>query len=80
MTSELDETPAAIELRALAEARLGLRFDIRTFHGVGMGSGAVGLVTLAAIVGAWLDADGRASAPSEANEASEAKEASRATA
>lgn len=44
-----------LRLRALAESRLGPRFDIRGFHDAVLGSGAVGLVTLAGIVGAWID-------------------------
>jgi uncharacterized protein (DUF885 family) len=43
-----------LRLRALAESRLGPRFDIRAFHDVVLGSGAVGLVTLAGIVEDWL--------------------------
>jgi uncharacterized protein (DUF885 family) len=43
-----------LRLRALAESRLGTRFDIRTFHDVVLGSGGVGLVTLAGIVDDWL--------------------------
>ncbi|MEW5990368.1 MAG: DUF885 domain-containing protein [Chloroflexota bacterium] len=43
-----------LRLRALAEARRGADFDIRTFHDVVLGSGAVGLTTLAGIVEAWL--------------------------
>jgi uncharacterized protein (DUF885 family) len=43
-----------LRLRSLAEARLGPRFDIRAFHDVVLGSGAVGLTTLAGIVEAWL--------------------------
>ncbi len=44
-----------LRLRAMAQARLGSSFDIRAFHDVVLGSGAVGLVTLAGIVEAWLD-------------------------
>jgi len=43
-----------LRLRALAEARLGPRFDIRAFHDAVLGSGAVGLTTLAGIVEDWL--------------------------
>ncbi len=43
-----------LRLRALAESRLGERFDIRAFHDIVLGSGAVGLTTLAGIVEAWL--------------------------
>ena len=41
-------------LRARAEAALGDRFDIRAFHDVVLGSGGVGLTTLAGIVEAWI--------------------------
>jgi len=44
-----------LRLRAMAESRLGPRFDIRAFHDAVLGSGAVGLLTLAGIVGAWID-------------------------
>jgi uncharacterized protein (DUF885 family) len=44
-----------LRLRGLAETRLGPRFDIRDFHDVVLGSGAVGLATLDGIVEAWLD-------------------------
>jgi uncharacterized protein (DUF885 family) len=43
-----------LRLRGLAEARLGPRFDIRDFHDIVLGSGAVGLATLDGIVEAWL--------------------------
>jgi len=43
-----------LRLRAVAEARLGPRFDIRAFHDAVLGSGAVGLTTLAGIVEDWL--------------------------
>ncbi|MEU8270845.1 DUF885 domain-containing protein [Sphaerisporangium sp. NPDC049002] len=42
-------------LRALAEDRLGSRFDIRGFHGAVLGNGAVPLGVLDQIVGAWVD-------------------------
>jgi uncharacterized protein (DUF885 family) len=45
-----------LRLRALAEARLGPAFDVRAFHDVVLGSGAVGLKTLAGIVDDWLAA------------------------
>lgn len=41
-------------LRALAEDRLGPRFDIRDFHGTVLGNGAVPLDVLDQIVAAWL--------------------------
>jgi uncharacterized protein (DUF885 family) len=44
-----------LRLRALAQTRLGPRFDIRAFHDVVLGSGAVGLTTLAGIVDDWMD-------------------------
>ena len=46
-----------LRLRALAESRLGDRFDIRAFHDTILGSGAVGLATLAGIVDDWLAAE-----------------------
>jgi uncharacterized protein (DUF885 family) len=45
-----------LRLRAEARAALGERFDIRSFHDVVLGQGAVGLVTLRAVVEAWLGA------------------------
>jgi uncharacterized protein (DUF885 family) len=50
-----------LRLRALAESSLGPRFDIRAFHDAILGSGAVGLATLAGIVEDWLA--GQAAAP-----------------
>ena len=46
-----------LALRALAESRLGPRFDRRAFHDVVLGSGAVSLPVLRAQVASWL-ADG----------------------
>ncbi|HEX5589981.1 MAG TPA: DUF885 domain-containing protein [Candidatus Limnocylindrales bacterium] len=46
-----------VRLRRLAESRLGARFDIRDFHDVVLGSGAVGLTTLAGIVDDGLATD-----------------------
>ncbi len=43
-------------LRALAEDRLGERFDIRAFHGAVLGHGAVPLTVLARIVSTWMEA------------------------
>jgi len=44
-----------LRLRALAEARLGARFDIRAFHDAVLEHGAVGLTTLAGIVESWIE-------------------------
>jgi uncharacterized protein (DUF885 family) len=43
-----------LRLRAEARAALGRRFDIRAFHDVVLGQGAVGLSTLRAVVEAWI--------------------------
>jgi uncharacterized protein (DUF885 family) len=42
-------------LRALAEARLGANFDIRSFHGAVLGNGAVPLGVLEQVVTGWAD-------------------------
>ncbi|MEV6866656.1 DUF885 domain-containing protein [Streptosporangium subroseum] len=42
-------------LRAVAEDRLGARFDIRGFHGAVLGNGAVPLGVLDQIVTGWID-------------------------
>ena len=42
------------ELRALAEQRLGSAFDVRDFHRVVLGAGALPLDLLEARVRAWL--------------------------
>jgi uncharacterized protein (DUF885 family) len=46
-------------LRAQAEAALGAAFDLRAFHDVALGSGAVPLDVLEAIVGRWIADNGR---------------------
>ncbi len=45
-----------LRLRAAAEQRLGARFDIRGFHDVLLGSGAVPLTTMADLVDGWVEA------------------------
>jgi uncharacterized protein (DUF885 family) len=44
-------------LRSAAEDRLGSRFDVRAFHGVVLGNGAVPLGVLENIVLGWIDAE-----------------------
>jgi len=48
-----------LRLRALAEQRLGARFDLPAFHAVVLGVGAVTLPVLGEIVGTWIDAQAR---------------------
>jgi uncharacterized protein (DUF885 family) len=43
------------ELRGEAEARLGERFDVRAFHDIVLGSGAVPLAMLETNVRAWIE-------------------------
>ena len=43
-----------LALRAQAQAALGGAFDIRTFHDVVLGEGAIGLKTLRGVVEAWV--------------------------
>jgi uncharacterized protein (DUF885 family) len=43
-------------LRGQAERDLGPRFDIREFHGVLLGNGAVPLGVLDELVGRWISA------------------------
>jgi uncharacterized protein (DUF885 family) len=45
-----------LRLRADAQARLGARFDIRGFHDVLLGSGAVPLRTMGELVNGWVEA------------------------
>jgi uncharacterized protein (DUF885 family) len=45
-----------LRLRASAQSRLGARFDIRGFHDVLLGSGAVPLTTMAELVDGWVAA------------------------
>lgn len=43
------------ELRALAEERLGERFDVRAFHDAVLENGAVPLTTLETLIGEWIE-------------------------
>lgn len=43
------------ELRALAEERLGERFDVRAFHDAVLENGAVPLTTLEELIGEWIE-------------------------
>jgi uncharacterized protein (DUF885 family) len=43
-----------LRLRSGARERLGAAFDIRAFHDTVLGSGAVGLATLRALVDDWI--------------------------
>jgi len=45
-----------LRLRADAQARLGATFDIRGFHDVLLGSGAVPLTTMGELVHGWVEA------------------------
>jgi uncharacterized protein (DUF885 family) len=53
------------ELRTRAEQRLGARFDVRAFHDVVLGEGALPLHDLERRVDAWIDAQRTGDAPSE---------------
>ena len=44
-----------IELRALAEAELGDKFDIRRFHDVVLGGGALPLAILEKNINRWVE-------------------------
>ncbi len=46
-----------VRLRRLAEASLGPRFDIKSFHDTVLGSGAVSLPVLRGLVDDWLDSE-----------------------
>jgi uncharacterized protein (DUF885 family) len=50
-------------LRAQAEARLGAKFDLKAFHDLVLGGGAVSLPVLRAQVEAWIGPSGVSSAP-----------------
>ncbi|HEY5629482.1 MAG TPA: DUF885 domain-containing protein, partial [Candidatus Limnocylindrales bacterium] len=43
-----------LRLRAAAEARLGARFDVRSFHDTLLGSGAVPLAVMGELIDAWV--------------------------
>jgi uncharacterized protein (DUF885 family) len=43
-----------LRLRESARSRLGARFDIRGFHDVLLGSGAVPMTTMAELVEGWV--------------------------
>ena len=43
-----------VELRERARSRLGDRFDIRAYHDLVLGNGAVPLAVLEQIVGDWI--------------------------
>jgi uncharacterized protein (DUF885 family) len=45
-----------LRLRATAQAALGPRFDIRAFHDIALGQGALPLSTLRAVVERWVAA------------------------
>ena len=53
---------AISNLRAEAEAALGTAFDIRTFHDIVLGAGALPLDVLETRVRSWLSSEGRAPA------------------
>ena len=46
------------ELRGLAERELGADFDLRAFHDVLLGHGAVPLPVLDRVIGEWIDTAG----------------------
>ena len=45
-----------LRMRAIAEARLGDRFDLRAFHDELLGRGAMPFDLLEPRIGAWIDA------------------------
>ena len=47
-----------LRLRDAARAALGARFDIRSFHDIVLGQGAVALPTLGSVVHDWIEATG----------------------
>ena len=53
-----DQHVRCCALRAQAEAILGARFDRREFHDLLLGSGAVSLDVLEALVHTWIDTQG----------------------
>jgi uncharacterized protein (DUF885 family) len=55
-----------LRLRADAKQRLGERFDIKAFHDVVLGSGAVSLPVLRTLVADWLAREGAAAAQAPA--------------
>ncbi len=48
-----------LELRAKAKAALGAKFDLKSFHDLVVGSGALPMDLLESRVNAWIRAGGR---------------------